>query len=1129
MLRPLTAAGGSALALLFVSTKRAASRRALLGLIFLAVACITAILAGTTGYAQIAATSALRQSVSDSSGAEAFQRLHSSLPAEADARQEQTAAFERLFAEAGIVQSADIYTSIYTPPAGDIPSSGSTADIPADAEFSLTAWQPGGEHLRAVDSELPRPLQAEGSDGGTGTSADDGATADAGGASNDGGTAGGAVPAVVTSESADALNLKTGDTVRLNTEPRVRAEIAAVVEPDRQASLVLNAAATDYENQQVHPLLVPAQYVHTSGSSAKSAWTILPDPDRITAAQLPGLIEGLGLLEEQAVSNEAANAGGVVASGALAETLQTAQSATQAVRDVVPVAMILLVLLSAVALFQLARLLAGNRSDETVLLGARGASPIQHLRMGLFESAPMSLAGAAAGYALAGTITPLLVSASGGAVEWPVAFAGILTATWPVPLLTALTAVVILAGTSLIEGLRQPTSLSRRQTTGRSKASSFGVIVLIAGAAALTLWQFRRSGSAMRSAADGSLTVDPIAVAAPALLILALAAIAVPAIAAVAAVVQRLAAGRRGLVFPLAARQVSRRIGSYAVPIALIAVTVGAGTLTASYAATSNTAQSAAAHLSNGSDVRLGFPGSAAISGPEDLVDLQDFADVDTVTQVSPVIVNEARIGEADVGLAAVVPQALPKLLQGARDVTDAEALSKALAGSAANKAGAERNDGGTRVSLPPGTVQLRLQLSSTSGNVLSDNGAAPGFSGSSDAPVSVQLMGWFEFDDGQLAPVPFGTINLHESTQPQSHSIAVNLPDGRDAASLRAIDFSVSPTSSPLQYTVSIDAISSIDGAGTDRAIEIPGGAEFQRRRDVLSSGTGDIGSPSGGGFIVPPSIGNSAIEGRLMPTPPDGPAQHPVPVVVTDSLLQELDLAVGEELTLQPPGTRIPARITAAVPTLPGIDGSLGAMVDITAFQGAALTTADTLPAVSELWLSSSDTERTAAQLQEMVGSGVEITTADTSYADLFLAPAVRVLWIGTIGALIIGAIALAASIQTLARLRKSEVDVLSALGLSAGAQAAGRRWELTAVGLFAAVAGVAAGWLTSILTAQGLAGPTVLNAPAGMPVPVGISWPGWSAIVLAQVLVLAAACWFYGFIVRRQFNSDEAVEKL
>lgn len=1117
------------MALPSLSTKRAASRHGPLWLIFLAVACITAVLSGTLTYTQLATTQALRQSMPAASGPEAFHRLHASQPDTEQQRQVQAAAFERLFADAGIAESTNIYTSVYASPVDDVPSSGTAANLPADAQLGLTSWDQAGAHVTAIDGELPAFLSGKGT--GNGNDSDKAA-------GDDGGTTG-TVPSVVTSQTAEALNLQTGDTLRLATEPRLRVEIAAIVKPDRQASVVLSAAAVDNEEQQVYPILVPPQALHSAGSSTKTAWTVMPDPQRITASQLPGLTDGLNSLENRAASSDLADVGGVVATGTLVDTLWTAMSATQAVRGVVPVAIILLALLSALALFQLARLLALTRSAETSLPGASDPSPLQRLRSGLIASAPVALAGTAVGYTLAVMITPLLTSVLTGASNWSTAIVATLTATWAVPILTAVAAVVILTGTVFVEGLRRAGSLGQPQTGRRATVASFGLLVLVVGTAALSLWQFHRFGSPLVSDAGGNLAINPVAVAAPALVIVALAAVALPVIAAATAVVQRLAAGSRGLAFPLAARQVSRRISSYLVPIILIVVTVGTGTLAAAYAQTSQTATSAAAHLTNGSDVRLSFPNPTVVSGPDDVLDLQTYTGVKAATEVSPVITSGMKLGDADVELIALQPEALPGLLQGAGKVTDADALLGALtvddtlgASNTGQGDSGEGNgglafeaDGGMELPLPPGTDQLRLQLSSTAEEIPGEvEGPAPQ-GNSTDEQSRVSFSAWFESSRGQLVPVPLGTVALHDSTEPQSHSFAATLPQNLDAESLRAIDFTASPSSSALQYTVKIDAMAAIDGAGTVRAVEMPSGLEFEVASGVFRAG--QMSSPTDGGFVLAPSTRNSTVQGRLTPTPPGRPVESAVPVVVTDSVLDQLDLSVGEEVTLQPQGAEIPARIAAAVPTMPGMAGDLGAMIDITAYQGTALTTAESVPEIGELWFASTNPEATAAQLRTMSDSDVDITTADTGSADLFLTPAVHTLWIGAAGALLIGMIALTASVQTVARPRRSEMDILGALGMSGRLQAASRRWELLIVGLFAVVGGLLTGWLTATLTALGLASSTVLNAPAGMAVPVSIAWPGWIAVVVVQLLILAAGCWFYGSIVRRQFNASRTVE--
>lgn len=113
-----------------------------------------------------------------------------------------------------------------------------------------------------------------------------------------------------------------------------------------------------------------------------------------------------------------------------------------------------------------------------------------------------------------------------------------------------------------------------------------GTVALVVAAAAVALWRFRRTGSALVVDARGAVHLDPIAVVAPALVLIAAALFAGLMFGIGAAAVERLAARTRGLRLVLASRQVARRGVLYGVVVLLIAIAVGGTTMAATYAPT---------------------------------------------------------------------------------------------------------------------------------------------------------------------------------------------------------------------------------------------------------------------------------------------------------------------------------------------------------------------------------------------------------------------------------------------------------------------------------------------------------------------------------------------------------------
>ncbi|MEZ5190046.1 MAG: hypothetical protein R2717_03560 [Schumannella sp.] len=135
-------------------------------------------------------------------------------------------------------------------------------------------------------------------------------------------------------------------------------------------------------------------------------------------------------------------------------------------------------------------------------------------------------------------------------------------------------------------------------------------LVLVAIGAGIALAQFLVLGSPVFVRPDGVVRTDPLAEAAPVLVLLA-GALAAPVIAGpVIAVVERLARGGRGILPVLPLRQLARSARTVAAAVLVVALAAGALTLAALFQAGANQARESAERAATGADVRVLLPGS---------------------------------------------------------------------------------------------------------------------------------------------------------------------------------------------------------------------------------------------------------------------------------------------------------------------------------------------------------------------------------------------------------------------------------------------------------------------------------------------------------------------------------------
>ena len=346
------------------------------------------------------------------------------------------------------------------------------------------------------------------------------------------------------------------------------------------------------------------------------SWRTLPDFDNLALENVRWLRSDTAALERRIRSDLGDSAFFSVSTG-LPQVLEDADRSLLVSRSGVLLLTIQFVVLAAYALVLVAGLLVDQRRIETAMLRSRGASAGHVAWMALLEGlvlvVPAALAApwiALGALELFDAIGPL--AAAGVTIEPRVDAAALIVAG--------------IAGLACLVGLVVPAFASGRglaavrQTVGRqgnrTLAQRLGIDLALVILAGIGLWQLRQYGAPLTATVRGSVGLDPLLVAAPAIGLLAGAILALRIVPLLAELAERLLGTRRGLVAPLGARQLARRPLRYTRSALLLMLAAALGTFAAAYTTTWTRSQADQAAYQAGGDLRVEvaqLPGPAAV------------------------------------------------------------------------------------------------------------------------------------------------------------------------------------------------------------------------------------------------------------------------------------------------------------------------------------------------------------------------------------------------------------------------------------------------------------------------------------------------------------------------------------
>ncbi|MFI9118792.1 FtsX-like permease family protein [Streptomyces bikiniensis] len=456
--------------------------------------------------------------------------------------------------------------------------------------------------------------------------------------------AGGVVETALPEEAARRLKAGPGTLLDLTdrlTERRVRARITGVYRPvDTTDPYWLLDPAGGRGVRTVSfttygPLLTdPAVLASGALAPGDTSWLGTADFTGFTTDRMDALRAAATEGPKALAENRAAFGATVSASTGLPAVLDQTGRALLVSRSTLLIVAVQLVLLAAYALLLVARLLSTERSGETALLRARGASRRRIAGLAAAEALLLALPAAVAAPLLSGPLTRLFAERSA------LSSLGVRLDTSPSPGVWLVAAVVALCcaaavvAPALAAGDGAAVPLREARSASLPGAVRAGADLGLLAVAAVAYWQLQRpaaAGGTLGADGGGGGSVDPVLVAAPALALLAGTVLTLRLLPPAARLAERRAAGGRGLSAALAGWQFSRRPLRGAGPVLLLVLAVAMGMLAVGQSGSWERSQHDQADFRAGTDIRVLSP------GPGEPTRTERLGAVPGVTAVAPV------------------------------------------------------------------------------------------------------------------------------------------------------------------------------------------------------------------------------------------------------------------------------------------------------------------------------------------------------------------------------------------------------------------------------------------------------------------------------------------------------------
>ncbi|QNE45493.1 FtsX-like permease family protein [Glaciihabitans sp. INWT7] len=777
------------------------------------------------------------------------------------------------------------------------------------------------------------------------------------------------------------------------------------------------------------PIVVPQRELDAIGAATDTRWAIVPRVATVGAGDLDIIIGGWRTMADSLSADRGFNLDSLDLGGEFVSSAAEVQSSVSALGAVSPAAVSVIAAIAVIALVELGRLLATLRSTEHLLLFSRGETVGALTRGACGETAGVAILGS-----VAGTVVAVVL------VGQP---PGLLGATvWIVPA-TATAVAVAVVGTTTFLAARSISRMQGLEANGRmARMTGLAAPIFLGIAAALAVWQLRRYGSPIIASRGGGTQVDPIAVLAPALALIAVVVLVLSATPLLRAPLDR--ASARSTRPALVSRSLSRRSRLFLAPFVMYALAAGQLTLAAGYAETWGSAYATTAALRAGSDLVM-----IASQSPLSESVLSTVRGLPGVTAVAAIDSEQIEAGGNPASMIAATPVAIATLASSAGGEFDARAAARAIAVPF------------TGPVLPHGVADVAVSLTSDS-----------------TAPIELGLV---VADD-------LGVQREIRATG--DHRFELPLGHGSWKVLAFVVHRSLDGPSELAITSLTADGLDIPLGGGwsatgfTPLAAALPGppaGAGFSgAARESTVRVTPPFGDLSG--RVVPPILISSALA-------------HAARIAVGDTVKLSVD-------ALLPAFDSVVAGIVSAIP---GAESDSAVLIDDSLVEAARARLYQETPTPAAAWLGSSNPAKASAVVREAVPGGITVGALVASEDRRVLGSAVTALWFGAVGAGILALIALVTVAGAQLSTRAREVFVLRALGISDRQLVSTRRIELGIVAAAGLAVGVGAGIVVAALTLGPLARAAIPASYAALPTEVGIQPLGLAIGLAALALSL------------------------
>ncbi|MFE6287455.1 FtsX-like permease family protein [Streptomyces sp. NPDC057877] len=852
---------------------RAWGYRALLGAALLTVLLTTAVLAALTAYSGAIGDAALRRSLGERRTA-----AEAALVVKADVPEEERRAAD----EAVRTGAREIFDGLPVR-VRTLPRSGPYA-LPGglrtgaerDGNPALTYFAAlDRTQVRAVDGRLPREAAVSG----------------------------GTVEAALPRSAARRLGIGPGERLTVTDRldgPPVRVLITGVYRPvDVRAPYWqlddLGGRGVKASGFTTYGPLLTAEGVATSGrvSAGASGWLVSADYSSLTTTRIGALREAVRsgsaeLRERPALSGMTVGATG------LPEVLDRIERSLLVTRSSVLIVAVQLVLLAGCALLLVAGSLSAERTGETRLLRARGATRARLAGLAALEALLIALPAVIVAPLVAGPLTRLMagqgaLGRTGVRVDVPV---GGRAEVWAVAAGVAVLCAVAVAvpawRASFASGVR-----ARALPVPLRAGADVGLLA-VAGVA-FWLLDGQRSGAVTADRA-GVLGVDPLLVVAPALVLLAGTVLVLRLLPLLARTGERLLVRGRGLTGAMVGWQFSRRPMRGAGPVLLLVISVALGVVAIGQGASWHRSQDDQADFRAGAEVRVLAAGGGGV-GRTDV-----YAGLAGVDGIAPAVRSTMPLsGSRTATVVALNTAGAAGAVLARRDLTEGPML-----------AGLAPRGMPTGIEVPAGTVRLTLTAALHS--------TVPGPGG--DVTLSVRDR------YGTSYAIPSGRL----AADGRPHRLTPDLGGARGPLALTGLELRTSqPSGRAHRHRLALGALTATAADGDVRRLTLPTRWTTAVEADSAAASPDDSARPTRPRVTSTAPVTMTYRTGHV-PSDVSWPAspltvrldvaQPPVPQIVavaTDRFLTASGARVGQRVEVRFDGRSVPVRIVRTASALP------------------------------------------------------------------------------------------------------------------------------------------------------------------------------------------------------------------